>query len=320
MNDSDPTLATPAAPTAGSSANVRAVLVRKTIDVSRLMPLAWHRHVLFLMAHHKVGNFSRPTSFSEKVNWRIIHDRRAILRLTCDKLHSRETAQSLGIPAPETVWYGESLDGLVGTAMPDHWVLKPNDGSGQVTFGAGAVRDVSSLRAVTDKWPKKSPPAMDGEWAYKHARRLYIIERMLGTGRSTPVSYKFFCFDGEPRYVHVIAVGESRFDRWRQKVGARWPPEDTPMRFYTPAWEPRDAQLADFPLAKVAPRPPALDSMLEAAAKLARGFDMMRVDFMGDGETFVFGELTPYPHAGLTRFNPSAFDLELGAHWTLPQL
>jgi hypothetical protein len=58
---------------------------------------------------------------------------------------------------------------------------------------------------------------------------------------------------------------------------------------------------------------------LAAAAALAAGFDMLRVDFYEhDGELW-FGELTPYPGAGLSPLEPD-LDAFLGAAWTLPPL
>ncbi len=60
-----------------------------------------------------------------------------------------------------------------------------------------------------------------------------------------------------------------------------------------------------------------LADLLHGAAAVAAGYDMLRVDcYEHDGELW-FGELTPYPGAGLSRLEPE-LDAQLGSWWTLP--
>jgi hypothetical protein len=56
------------------------------------------------------------------------------------------------------------------------------------------------------------------------------------------------------------------------------------------------------------------------ALRLAGNLDFLRVDLYDvDGEVW-FGELTPYPAAGLEGWEPNDLDAELGRYWTLPAL
>jgi hypothetical protein len=300
--------------------NVRQSAAQGLVAVARLGPLPLQRQLLFALAQHRLGNFRHPVTLTEKINWRIIHDRREILRLTCDKLHTKRMAETLGIKVARVLWSGENLEDLAGVELSGNWVLKPNDGSRSVVFGHGAAPPRRALAEIARSWSRADTPARDGEWAYSQARRMYLVEEMLGAGTTTPISFKFFVFDGEPLFVHAISVGGTSFSSWQKRGETRWPPAETEMRLYTATWDPLDARLGHYPLAARRPPPPALPDMLEAARILGRGFDFMRVDLMGDGRDFFFGELTPYPHAGLTPFTPRVFDLELGSHWTLPRL
>lgn len=293
---------------------------RIALAVANRAPLRSRRHILFLLAQHRTGNFSRPLTFTEKVNWRILNDRREVLRLTCDKLHSKKLACDAGLPVPNLLWSGERLEDLAGMSLGGRWVLKPNDGSRWVAFGQGRAPGHEELLRVVRRWPARSGPDEQGEWAYSHARRLYIVEERIGSPVTTPTSYKFFVFDGEPLYVHAISVSPSRFAQWMERPGERWPPPSTALRLYTPSWDPLDAQLGTFPIADITAPPSDLQQMLDAARLIARPYDFMRVDFMHDGNSFYFGELTPYPHGGLTPLRPRRFELELGAHWRLPNL
>jgi hypothetical protein len=261
-----------------------------------------------MITQRKVGHFRHPTTFSEKINWRILYDRREILVDTCDKLRAKERAARLGIAVPETIWFGTDVTELANHPLPERWVLKPNHGSGHVYFGRGSVADVPELRAATRGWLGKSLAARSGEWAYTHARPGLILEERLGQGEEAPSDYKFFVFDGEPA---VIFVEVDRINNWCRRV-------------YTPDWSPLTVRLGLAgkvrPLAAVVDRPETLPAMLRAASALGQGFDFVRVDLYSEGDTVYFGELTPYPGGGLARFWPREFDSELGAHWKLPLL
>lgn len=278
------------------------------LALTSIGPLALERHARYLVTQRTLGHFRHPTTFSEKINWRILYDRREILVGTCDKLLAKDRAQRLGVAVPETIWVGTEVSDLANVSMPERWVLKPNHGSGFVYFGAGEVTDVADLRRRTRGWLRPSLAARSGEWAYSHARPVLIAEERLGTGSEAPSDYKFFMFDGTAA---VIFVEVDRIMNWCRRV-------------YTPEWEPLTVRLGLAgkirPLAAVEPAPSTLSAMLRAASLLGRGFDFIRVDLYSEGGEVYFGELTPYPGGGLARFWPREFDGELGARWQLPSL
>lgn len=114
--------------------------------------------------------------------------------------------------------------------------------------------------------------------------------------------YKFLVFHGR---VAAIQVDRGRF----AGVHAR--------NYYTPQREPISVQktvASSVPTAA----PENLAAMLRAAEVLGRSFDFMRVDLYSTGDRLWFGELTPYPGGGVTRFQPREFDAWLGDQWTLP--
>lgn len=61
--------------------------------LASLMPLPMRRHYLYATAVGLPGNFTHPRNFAEKVNWRILHDRRPIIAASCDKLRLKELAR-----------------------------------------------------------------------------------------------------------------------------------------------------------------------------------------------------------------------------------
>ena len=142
----------------------RGVRSRVNETVRSWIPPRQKRQLMFLRNHGRWGNFKNPRTFSEKVNWRILNDRRAELAWTGDKLEMKERAAAVGVRSPETYWQGERVSTLAGVALPDHWVLKPNHRSSLIHFGEGDP-DIEQLDRLTIGWTDETQSKVLGEWA-----------------------------------------------------------------------------------------------------------------------------------------------------------
>jgi hypothetical protein len=274
----------------------------RTVALICKLPVGAKRRALFACFNRRLPGFKDPLTFNDKVNWRILNDRRPLLEWTCDKLAMKEHACAIaGLRVPRTYWAGRDLRELEGAALPAHWVLKPNHRSGLVHFGRGRP-DIARLRELTAEWLDPFQSADLGEWAYSRARPLLLAEEVIGEPGSPPPDYKFFVFGGDVAAIQV--------DTGRHLVHRR--------RLYLPDWSPLDVRSGYWPLAATEPPPAGLDRMLAVAAELGAGFDFIRVDLYDVSEKVFFGEVTPYPGGGLDRFVPASFDAELGARWKLP--
>jgi hypothetical protein len=232
----------------------------------------------------------------------VLFDRRVLLAPTCDKLamkeHARRTAAGL-VRVPETLWSGDDVAELTGVRLPERWVLKPNHSCRRVLLGSGRP-DPAGLAADTAGWVTERYWRKSGEWAYRRARPGLLVEEHVGGADGVPADLKVLVLDGVPRVVEVHTGRGAGHG----------------VRLYGPDWAPLPWTFG-YPPGPDAPRPAALDTLLDAAAALAAGFDMLRVDLYEAGGELWFGELTPYPGAGLTRIEPDA-DVLLGSWWTLP--
>jgi hypothetical protein len=271
------------------------------------LPVPLLRHALHLTMIHKPGNFRQPRTFNEKVNWRILYDRRDRIVAACDKMRMKEMARAAypgaQLRIPETYWYGTDLRDAPDLVGLPPWVLKPNHSSGHALFGPDAQTDVGSLLAQTRDWWKRTPLEL-GEWGYGEARPLLLLEERIPTPDDTPPpDYKFFVFDGG---VELVQVNRGRFDNQTATfLDADW--NRLPVRW-------RIRPVADEP------RPAELETMLEIASTLGSGWDFIRVDLYAVDGVVWFGEYTPYPGGGLLRYRPRHFDVEQGRHWQLPAL
>lgn len=272
------------------------------------VPVSLRRRIAHAVKQRQLLSLKNPRTFNEKLSWRMVFDRRDLLKPTCDKLAMKELARTRAgdlVRIPEVFWTGTDLSEVENLDLPEHWVLKPNHRSALVYFGRGKA-DAAQLRSITTGWLDEINWQRYGEWAYSHARRVLLIEERIGNPNEVQVDYKFQVFDGRVR-VAVVYLG--RFHDLRGYLMDR----DFQL---IPAYDTSEVQRPG----DVVEKPDNFDLMVEIAERIAAGFDYLRVDLYDTGGEVWFGETTPYEANGRTRFQPSSFDLELGSYWKLPQL
>jgi TupA-like ATPgrasp len=268
------------------------------------MPVPARRRALFTLSNARLPHFSNPKSFNDKINWRILNDRRPLLEWTCDKIAMKERASHVpDLQIAKILWAGTDLRTLASAELPKHWVLKPNHRSGLVYFGAGKP-EIAQLEQRTAGWLRTSDYDKLGEWAYSRARPLLLAEELIGTPGLPPTDYKFFVFDGEVAAIQVDVDRHSSHQR----------------RIYLPDWSPLEVRSAGHALPPVQPEPERLHRMLAIARELGSEFDFIRIDLYNVSGSIFFGEFTPYAGSGFDRFVPASFDLDLGRRWRLPDL
>jgi TupA-like ATPgrasp len=187
------------------------------------LPAGMERRFLFAYYNRKLPHFRRPVTFSDKVNWRILNDRRPLLEWTCDKPAMKEQAGRAELEdlyIPQTIWSGSDIRDLQAKELPEHWVLKPNHRSGLIHFGH-AQADQRELSVVTAEWLGASEAREMREWAYSTARPMLLVEEFLGPPGSPPPDYKFFVFHGKAELIEMV----NRYSGNQQRLyRADWSP------------------------------------------------------------------------------------------------
>lgn len=285
-----------------------------------VLPVSLRRHLLFLRAFGRWGNFRSPVGYSEKLSWRAINDRRPIIRFTADKLAAKTYVRQLAllqrIPVriPETYWVGTDVRELASLAdrLPSRWVLKPNHSFGRVLLVDRDVQEVDwtrLLRETKDWIDVEHGELFRGHWAYGEARRLLIAEERIGSGSTAPDDLKIESYGGEPAFIfHTTGRHEGKMRYSNIKL------DGTQLIWGHPSEGPApSSQAIDLIDPVVRERAIALARVVSAP------FDQLRVDGYEVAGEYWFGELTSYPAAGLGAISDET-DRWLGSLWHLPDL
>lgn len=247
-----------------------------------------------------------PKTFSEKVQYRKIHDRNPLYGKLVDKLAVKDyVTEKVGadhvIP---TYWAGTRLSDVDWSKIPLPAVVKPNHASGLGEF-LYTAEDVEALKANDPfgEWLSIDHARYNREWAYSQVERKVVVEKMLSKDGGIPWDYRCFVFAG--RLSHIII--DTRTDD--QGYSATYSREWERLPFYDPDYYP--------PYPNEIPRPEQLDLMVSLSETLGRDLDFVRVDLFDTGDALYVGELTLYPGGGFEAFEPPEYDRLIGDKWPI---
>ena len=137
-----------------------------------------------------------------------------------------------------------------------------------------------------------------------------LLEEAIERDLHGQLDIKVFCFGRQPTFLMVRPINR----RFLRNTTRRDDVEES-IAYYTTGWQ----QLRMYEQFHNAPyegheRPPYLQALLKDAARLASGFDSVRVDFLASAVRYAFNELTFSHHscAGGT-FVPEPLDLLYGS-------
>lgn len=253
-------------------------------------------------------NLRDPKSYNEKLQWLKLYDRNLLYTTMVDKYAVKEyVANIIGekyiIP---TLGVWDKFDDIDFDLLPDQFVLKCTHDSG----GLVICKDKNKLDLKKAKQKIESSLLTDyfvsgREWPYKNVSRKIIAEKYMEDTKTGELrDYKFFCFNGEVKWLFIATDRQNR--------------EEPYFDFFDMDFNHLPMQHG-HPNAPVLPeKPHKFELMKKLASKLSQGLTQVRVDFYEvDGEVF-FGELTFFHHGGWTPFTPEKWDYIFGEEIKLP--
>lgn len=254
-------------------------------------------------------DFENINTFNEKIQWLKLYDSTPTKTKLADKYLVRDwVAEKIGekylIPLLG-VW--DRFDDISFDKLPSRFVLKCVHGSGMNII----VRDKSKMN-IKDAERKINFWMKDyygigpmQEWHYRDIPHRIIAEQYMENMAGDLYDYKFYCFNGEPKYVQIIK-GRST---------------DSQMGFYDLQWNDAGFTYKHFGEMKQKPeKPRQFDDAVIIAGKLCEGFPFVRVDLylVGDKDIY-FGEMTFTPASGVRHWVPQDADRKLGDLLKLPE-
>lgn len=182
------------------------------------------------------------------------------------------------------VW--DKPDDIDFKSLPQKFVLKTNNGCGTNVIIQDKEKelDQETVKKNLKKWLHFPYGALSGQPHYSMIEPKILAEEYLEENKnkkSLPRDYKFFCFNGEPKFICIYED--------RQVNG-----HDVKKMVYDLDWKPMPDKVIN-PVIKDRPIPPSLKEMIEISRILSKGFDFVRVDLYEIDGKPVFGEMTFTP-------------------------
>lgn len=282
--------------------------------ISRVGFLFSDRLYLKLLFRLKMGyplNLNNPKTYSEKLQWLKLYNRKpeytvmvdkyAVKQYVADRVGAEYVIPTLG------VW--ERVEDIDFDKLPNKFVLKTTHDSGGIVICLDKnTFDIENACQRLNKNLKQNFFKILREWPYKNVPpRIIAEEYIVDNSRNDLPDYKFFCFDGEVKAMFV-AVDRSSVV------------EETKFNFY-------DMNFNLLPFTNGHPnsryeieKPTCFQQMKNLATELSKNIPHVRVDFYEVNGRIFFGEITFFHWSGMQPFVPVEWDYKFGEWIHLPKL
>lgn len=276
--------------------------------IEKLAPLIPDKSYLQLKYRLIVGkklNLKKPITFSEKMQWLKLYNRKPEYTVMVDKVKVKKyVEEKLGkecvIP---TLGVWENPDEINFDALPNQFVLKcnHNSGTGMCICKDKNMLNIEKAKSDLRKGLKENYFLHGREWPYKNVPRRILAEKFMVDDREKELrDYKFFCFRGVPRLCQVISDRNT----------------DEKVDFYDMEWHrlvglvglSQNIHNSSIDIA----RPRSFDEMKRMATVLSSGIPFVRIDFYDIKGKAYFGEITFFAASGFGIFRPDEWNERLG--------
>lgn len=271
--------------------------------IYRFIPSTIYIKMHFWKNHGYNVDLKNPVTFDEKLWWLHIFNRDPLTTKCTDKVQVRDYVSQCGLSHILNEVYAiyDSPDEIDLSALPNEFFLKCNHTSnGNIWCKDKSSFDINDVKKRMKRLMKENYYWNSREWNYKNIEPKIICEKVIKPQNSQLglVDYRFFCFDGEARFLCVDI--DTCSDDGSHFVGARRNVYD--LDFKNLNIKLRRPNFNDSQFSK----PKNFDLMIEYANILSKQFATCRVDFYNIDGKIIFGEIT-FHHGGTHEIEPNEY-------------
>lgn len=239
----------------------------------------------------KYLDIDNPKTLDDKIAYMEFRTDTSEWSRLADKVRVREYVEECGYGANLTKLYGvwENAEDVDFSILPNSFVIKTNNGSAtNILIKDKQTMDEKSVRDQLNKWLKIDYGFRTAQPHYSHMKPLILAEEFLideKTQRAGSIlkDFKFYCVNGEPKYVIVYSDRVPNSHRMKRTI-------------YDMDWNMHQEFLGKEAVAgPEIEMPKSFDLMKEMASNLSKPFKFVRVDFYDINDSPIFGEMTFTP-------------------------
>lgn len=228
-----------------------------------------------------------PKDLIEKIYWLQFNSDTTLWTTCADKYKVRDYVKSKGLGVSLNTIYGAyyNVDEINWEALPNQFVLKWNNGSGQVIIVKDKTKlNIDATKKLLSIWLKSNYGHEGAQLHYTRIKSCIIAERFLINDTNPDkslIDYKIWCFHGKPNFVLVVYDRDGEY----YKLSA-----------FDLEWNNISNQILDcnsgYFGGEDIPKPISFNTMIKMAEILSSDFIEVRVDFYEINQKPIFGELT----------------------------
>lgn len=254
-------------------------------------------------------NLDTPRLFTEKLQWLKLHDRNPEYTVMVDKIAAKKWAADIigeeYVTPTLAVW--DSAEAIDVKDLPEKFVIKTNHDNCSVFICRDRDSfDIEAVRGSVRKHLKSNFYHSAGrEWPYLNVVPRVFAEEYIDSEETDPslpmglVDYKFYCFNGEPKFLYVSKGLEDH--------------DTATVSFLNMDWTLADFGRSDFrAFPSVPEKPECYSELVELARELSQGIPFVRVDLVLANGRPRFSEMTFAPGSGFTCFEPDEWNGIIG--------
>ncbi len=271
-------------------------------NLSKIIPDKIFLKILYKKRIGRKLDFKYPKTFTEKLQWMKVYDRKPIYSVMVDKYNvkeyvSKKIEKKHVIP---TLGIWDSFEDINFDLLPNQFVLKcTHDSASTVICKDKSDFSYDEARKIINKCLNRNYYWVGREWPYKNVKPRVLAEQLLQSSDNQDIKdYKFFCFNGKVKCFKID------FDRFSNHRANYYSKNLKLMNFGEKAFPPDFDRIVNIP--------DNIDKMIEIAEKLSYSFHFVRIDLYSVNNEIYFGEFTFYPTSGFGSFIPNDADEMLG--------